>query len=455
MLRDEDIVAIKTTLDDLTKKSDIIRLKKYEPTLNQIDQIYQEIYDYSKKNKLIIYGGWAQNKLIINKNKDDGFYNELSLADIEFYSYEPIKLGMDLAKLLYKKGYPYIQLTEGVHEETYKLFVNFHNFCDISYIPKYIYDNLPTINIDGFILTHPHFMMVDAFRVYSDPMFSFFRLEKTFSRFNKLLSYYPLYDPKKVKSNPRSIIKPIQDNIFKILKKHFVHNTDFIVVHHYSYNYLIKKTNRQELLSDIPYLSLISINYTKDVNRVFNILQKEFNNITFKEYYPFFQFLGRKTEYYLNEQLILVIYSHNERCTVYQATFSEAKKTLFGTFSLIRLMLIAEYYNQHIHKNFKQANEFMTLLQNLFSGRIDYLEEKEINVMDNSPFQEFTFECLGESIDPIRQSRLRVIQKLKMKQQVRFNFNPETNKDAKVPEYKFDNTSGNLIINPKDFTIKK
>lgn len=451
MFRTQDITAIKSGLDDLTKKSDEIRLGTYEPTIGQLEKIYQEIYNFAKEKNLIIYGGWAQNKLIQMKEPSDVFYNEYSLADIEFYSYDPIGVGIELAKNLYTKGYPFVQLSEGVHEETYKLFVNFHNFCDISYMPKYIYDNLPTIKKDGFILTHPHFMAVDAFRVYADPIFSFFRIEKTFSRFSKLLKHYPIYNEKLVKSIK---LEKLDENVFKTLRKEFLHNTNLIVIHHYAYNYLMKKTAQDNLVINIPYLSVISINYTKDTKEIINKLKKLYpDKIKIKEFYPFFQFLGRKTEIYLNNKLIMVIYSHNERCTVYQANFSENKKTLFGTFALIRLMLIAEHYNQVIHKN--NNNEFMNLLQNLLFARIEYLDEKDITVMEPSPFQEFTFECIGEGADPIRQSRLRIMEKIGKKQTPVFRYDPERNFDGKIPSFKFANTSGNPIINKYDFTISK
>lgn len=454
MYRTQDITDIKAKLDDLSKESDKIRLNTYEPTLNQLDKIYQDLYKYAKEHKLIIYGGFAQNLLIKNKKDSDAFYNEYSLADMEFYSYEPIKLSMDIAKYLYTKGYPYIQATSGVHEDTYKIFVNFHNFCDISYMPKYIYNNLPTKNIDGFIVTDPHFMSVDAFRVYSDPIFSFFRLEKTFTRFNTLLKHYPLYNSKAVipsfKVNGR-----LSKDIFDTLKKEFIHNKDLIVIHHYAYNYLIKKSPRMDLIVDIPYLSVISVNYTKDVIAITKKLQKIYPKIKIKEYYPFFQFLGRKTEFYLDNKLIFIIYSHNDRCTVYEATFSENKKTHFGTFSLQRLMLIAEYYNQMIHKNKSMEKEYFTLLQNLFNARLEYLEDKDKTVMDNSPFQEFTFECLGKSLDPMRNARLKIMEKLKQGKQVKFNFDPDRNKEGKVPNYNFPNVSGNPIINTKDMTISK
>lgn len=454
MLRSEDSIAIKSSLNELIKKSDKIKLTNYEPTLVEIEKVNRDIYTFIKKNKLIIYGGFAQNYLISKKNSKDTFYDRYSLADIEFYHYDPIAIGMELTKLLYSKGYKYVELSEGVHEETYNLFVNFHGVADISYMSKYIYDNCPTIDIDGFRFTHPHFMMVDAFRQYADPMFSFWRLEKTFKRFSTLDKYYPLIINSKSKKITYDKSDILDKDVFKTLRREFLHNKDLIVIHHYVYNYMMKKTSRSDLLIDIPYLSVISVNYTKDIKNIVKKLEKLFpKKITIKEYYPFFQFLGRKTEFYLNKKLIFVVYSHNARCTVYHSIFSENKKTLFGTFSLVRLMLLSEFFNQSIKKNTKDTNDFMNLLQNLFEGRTHYLEEKNITVMDDSIFQEFTFDCIGDAIDTIRHSRLKVLEKIKQGKTAKFRYNPDKNTDGKPPKFKFNNSSGNAIINKKDFTI--
>ena len=454
MLRTQDISVIKANLDELSQKSEEIKLGLVEPTLSEIQQINQDIYKFIKDNKLIIYGGYAQNYLIKKKEPKDAFYNDLNMADVEFYHYDPIGIGIELAKLLYTKGYKYVDFSEGVHEETYNIFVNFQGLADISYMPKYIYDNCPTIDFDGFRFTHPHFMMVDAFRQYSDPMFSFWRLEKTFSRFTTLDKHYPLFNQKLVKPIKYDKKDIIDENVFKTLRKEFLHNKDFIVIHHYAFNYLIKKTTQSKFVIDIPYLSVISVNYTQDVKDVTNKLEKLYpEKIRIKEYYPFFQFLGRKTEFYLDGKLIFVIYSHNERCTVYQANFSENKKTLFGTFSLLRLMFLAEYFNQLIHKNKKQSEEYMNLLQNLFFVRNTYLDDKDLTVMDDSVFQEFTFECMGKGIDTIRHSRLRVIERIKKGKPAKFRFDPERNPDGKAPDFKFANSSGNPIVNSKDFSL--
>ena len=61
-------------------------------------------------------------------------------------------------------------------------------------MPPNIFNNCPTIEVFGSKMTHPHLMLIDAYRVYTDPMTSYFRLKKTFTRFNTLMKYYPLDD---------------------------------------------------------------------------------------------------------------------------------------------------------------------------------------------------------------------------------------------------------------------
>ena len=74
----------------------------------------------------------------------------------------------------------------------FALFVNFLNYCDISYIPNIIFNNMPIIKVDGIKSTHPHFMMVDAYRIFTDPMTSYWRLDKTIRRFQKIFKYFPV-----------------------------------------------------------------------------------------------------------------------------------------------------------------------------------------------------------------------------------------------------------------------
>jgi hypothetical protein len=138
MYREEDIEVIKSNIDNIAENAMHIYKSNNEPTLEESKAVYKIILEFIKNKKRIIYGGYAQNKLIIEKNKDDGFYKDIDTPDIEFYTYAPLSDLIELCDLLYVNKFKHIQGTEGLHDGTYKIFVNFENYCDISYMPKNI-----------------------------------------------------------------------------------------------------------------------------------------------------------------------------------------------------------------------------------------------------------------------------------------------------------------------------
>ena len=88
-------------------------LKNNEPTINEINNVYNIIKQYIRDNNLIVYGGWAQNALIEKKNKKDAFYSQVDIPDIEFYSPKPLTDLIKLCDLLHKKNLKYVEGSEG------------------------------------------------------------------------------------------------------------------------------------------------------------------------------------------------------------------------------------------------------------------------------------------------------------------------------------------------------
>ena len=74
--------------------------------------------------------------------------------------------------------------------------------------------------------------------------------------------------------------------------------------------------------------------------------------------------------------------------------------------------------------------------------------------MDDTIFREFQINCLGKSVDGRRQYFINIMKKLGQGKQVIYRYNPQTDYDHKVPEYSFDNSSGNKIKNTNLFTIQ-
>ncbi len=449
MYRAIDEEAILKNLSSLEDEAKQIYLNTYEPTIREIKSVYNEIMNFIKEKRRIIYGGFAQNSLIKHKNKDAAFYKETDIADIEFYTPDPIGDTIDLVDYLHKKNYKYVEGKEGVHPETYKIFVNFINYCDISYMPANIYKNCPTIDINDIRFTHPHFMLIDAYRVYSDPMTSYFRLTKTFTRFNKLMHYYPLNEDMLYhKSNPSS--KANKDILSFIRHKIIItknSNSNLIVVGHYAFNQLMKMAKAPETyLIDTTYYQVISINYSQDIQNIQNKMKQQYPNVVVKKYYPFFQFLDRSTEFFINIngtlQLVLRVYDANERCIVYRK--SEKKKTLFGTYQLIFMYNLIQYNISKIRNNEYNKSTYGSMLIRMMKARDKYLEEHNKTVLDKSIFQEFTMSCIGEPKDLLRESFLLAKKKKEQGKKVKFMYK-STGQPGKKPNFRFDDSSGELI----------
>lgn len=457
MYRLEDIKKINDNIKDIKDNAATAYKTYYEPTLNELSNVYNAIKNYIKKSQKIVYGGFAQNLLIKKKNPDDVFYKEINgafynwpdLADIEFYSTTPLKDVIDLTEELYGLGFKHVEGKEGVHPETYKIYVNFIGYCDITYMPSNIYNKIDTIIIDGIKCIHPHFMMLDAFRILTDPMTSYWRLDKSINRFQKLIEYYPI---DLSLNNKTFTLKNNILDVTKYIRKKFIQKSNLILVGIDAFNYYVNKQNKKYVIDNVPYYEVISENLDQDAHNIYKKLNKHYpNKITTKEYSPFYAYLDNRVDYYYDKQLILVLYGNNKRCTVYN--FSKKKHIYYGTFNLVYLYLMYRYYYNDINNNKFEKELYLGLAGKLFETRNNYLNKHKITVLDESPFQDFTYKCFGLPVDPIRSSYLEMKEKRKEGRRMKFRYEP-FGKKGKVPEFMFLNSSGNEIINKKYLILK-
>ena len=444
MYREIDEKIINKNLGKLEDKAKEIYLNNYEPKLTELNEVYKIIKDYIKEKDLIIYGGYAQNALIKIHEKKKVFYKEIDVPDIEFYTHEPQKDLIQLCDILNEKKFKFVEGVEGVHNETYNLFVNFHGYLDISYMPKNILDNCPTIRTEGMRMTHPHFMFVDALRVYTDPMTSYFRLSKTFSRFTTLMDYFPFNEEAiyNIIHFNVTISEKEYDKITKFIRKQIIRNSKLIMIGFHPFNRLMKKAEmpKTHYIQEY-YYQVISDNYNNDKDKILNLLNKNFKNITKKSYYKFFQFCDKSTEYYYKDQLILRLYGNNGRCNVHK--YSNKKKIHYGTFQLI-LMYCLIHYNIAIIRNNKFIQKVnITMMTRLLKARDTYLEKRNLNVLDKTPFEEFTMECIGKPYDILRESRIKLKENIKKGKKAKFRYTPKGT-PGKVPNYIFENSSGDV-----------
>lgn len=463
----------------IMKKVGRKKLEEMEPTIDEINQVNGIIVDYIKKNKRKVYGGYALNKLLVTKNPSLAIYDELDTPDIEFYSPDPLG---DLTKLcdkLAEAGFKNVVGQEAQHKETYSIFVNYQLYCDISYMPSNIYAKARFIQADGFNLIHPWFMIVDYFRMFTDPMVSYWRLEKHFARYLKLQKTYPL----------PLINKPVEITPFKADNLHLTINMleDFlsnipgtIFTGFYAYNYYLKysdfsKKDKRFSQIQMPYLEVYSTNYVEDGLKTIEYLkslpEELSSKISHREFYPFFQFYGYNTVFYFElngDQIpILYLYSNNNKCISFKSvpyvkfdniklksSSPEADKTVdIGSFDFNILHALIILVKVRVDDDNDWNDILYTLINGYVAFRKYYFTQNNITLYDSSIFEGFVIDCKGETIPPDREKRMLIQARKKLGKPAIYRY--ESGVSKQPGSYYFANTSGNEIRNEKNYKLKE
>lgn len=464
----------------IMKKIGKKKLEEMEPTIDEINKVNEIIVNYIKQNKRKVYGGYALNKLLISKNPSLAIYDELDTPDIEFYSPDPLG---DLTKLcdkLFDCGFKNVVGQEAQHKETYSIFVNYQLYCDISYMPSNIYAKSRFIQSDdGLNLIHPWFMVVDYFRMFTDPMVSYWRLEKHFARYLKLQKTYPLpliNKPVEIKpykaDNIHSVINMLEDFLSDIEETIF---TGF-----YAYNYYLKysdysKRDKRFNQIQMPYLEVYSTNYIEDGLKIIAYLkslpEELSSKISHKEFYPFFQFYGYNTVFYFEldgEQIpILYFYSNNGKCISYKSvpyikfdnikiksSNQESSKTInIGSFDFNILHVLIILVKVRVDDDNDWNDILYTLINGYVSFRKYFFAQNNITLYDSSIFEGFVIDCKGETISPDREKRMLIQARKKSGKPPIYRYESGVSKHP--GSYFFSNTSGNEIRNEKYLKLKE
>ena len=456
-----DTEAIIDSFDKIVDETLTIKHETLEPTIEDYCKGIKVIKEFIKKKKRIVYGGNAFNDLIMQKNKDDAIYAKYSRGDYEFYTPEPLQDLVDLCNELHDRGFPFVQGTQAQHDSTYKIYVNFENLCDFTYIPKNVFLNMPVITINGIMYSDPSWLMVDVLRQHNDPIMSYERLrDKTFNRALKLFKNYPFDLDKKTKIENQSSNNDIKLSLFNAIKEmNTLIFTGSIAITYY-------QTLQRQM--DFSKMEVLSTKFRQDCRSIHamlrSILDDKFDNLEIVAYRPFFQFWDERVEFKLADDILLTVYGYNEICIPYNnlyihdttieqiqtgGLYKEKKSEVapiiikLATFMVMFNHLLIHRQNEFIFRT-KKYKMYEHIMYNLLKKRKEYLENESATVMDNTPYREFIVRCAGTPEDTRRNYLLRLMGRKKSKKAGTFRYSPETQKESFImPEYTFSNMSGN------------
>ncbi len=201
---DTDICDDKMTFQEcemaiLRHAVDEMDVKRGERTANspEVIEMIKIVEEFLIDKKLICYGGTAINNIL---PKHAQFYNKnVEVPDYDFFSPTALEHAKELADIFFRRGYDEVEAKTGVHEGTYKVFVNFIPVADITFLHPTLYAALKrdAIRIAGIRYAPANYLRMGMFLELSRPEGDVSRWEKVLKRLNLLNKYHPLRTPEK------------------------------------------------------------------------------------------------------------------------------------------------------------------------------------------------------------------------------------------------------------------
>jgi len=486
LYNNKDLVLLAERIDNMEKQVTEKKYKILKPTKVERMEAINMVLDYLKEKRRKIYGGYAQNILVKNKNPKDAFYEDDVIPDVDFYSPDPIIDLKNIANILHDKGFPYVLAQEALHKETYKVKADYMDVCDITYVPRNIYNRIPYIELNGFIYAHPRFIMLDMYRMFSEPMFSLFRWKKTFPRLFLLQKHYPIPKP----NQQLTQLHPKGDQmVLRTVLNYLKNKESIILVGNYAYNLFLEESGitkdnrlgRNYKTISVPHYEFISTDYKNDAKDLIKELKDNHKsaNVTVVEHYPFWHYHYYSAYIKVDDKIVAYVIDYHDQCIpikkikppkVYNngkgvkggrggnggkgVNENDESSVQIGSYGVCFLYVLVSALKGRVNKDKKVETFYNTMRSKLIEIKNYYLKKNGKNMFDDTLFQEFLVDCVGKTEDPQRKANLERREKRKARKMIVFRYDPETQYEKK-PEsnYRFSNSSGNPISNIKNLKV--
>jgi hypothetical protein len=329
--------------------------------------LYHKMFDitlkFIQKEKLLMYGGSALNMIL---PAYDRFYTEHELPDYDFFAPKALEVAKRLADEYVDLGYKYVYIKQGVHYNTYKLYVDLLPIADISDMPLRVFERmkevsykerelLRSINPDLKVLIAPlNFLRLAMHLELSRPDGFIERWPKIYERMQLLYKHYPL------ELSPCPLFEHTcnhVDAVNSILKYAKTHN--IMVIGEIAAKKHLGIKNDNNLSNTMAPVELVSLNYHTHVEKIFKLLQQKNTTVRTQSHAPLgkSQFIPRHTEIRVNGKIVCIVYQTNA-CY----SFLERDGIMIGT---IDTLLSFWYAMTFARRNYYDNNLISCLIASL------------------------------------------------------------------------------------------
>ena len=404
-LEDCELAILRMAVDKAEEKEGMAIVNS--PEVKNIINIVEE---FLKKRKLIAYGGTAINSIL---PIEDQFYNKnTEIPDYDFFSPNAHQDAKDLADIYYKNGFQEVEAKNGIHEGTYKVFVNFIPVADITFLNKSIFQVLQkeAISKKGILYAPPNFLRMSMYLELSRPAGDVSRWEKVLKRLTLLNKNFPLkandcwkIDFQRKMENRENI------NIYDVIKNTFIkENVVFFggfAISLYS-RYMPSKLKHK--FKKNPDFDVLSIEPLKTANSVKHALDNiGIQNVSIIKKESIGEIISLHYEIKVEKDTVAFIYQ-TMACHSYNVININNQAIKIATIDTMLSFYLAFLYS---NKDYYDINRILCMSQYLFKVQ----QHNRLN--QKGLLKRFSIECYGhqETLEEMRANKNKLFLSLKNK----------------------------------------
>ena len=379
----------------------------------EIKKIINIVEDFMRSNKVICYGGTAINNIL---PVSEQFYDKtVEIPDYDFFSTTPQEHAKNLADIYYKKGFEDVEAKSGMHEGTFKVFVNFIPVSDITFISPEFFNNInkDAIVRDGIKYCPPNWLRGQMYKELSRPAGDIARWEKVMKRLILLNKIYPLKGIHCDKIDyQRNMENDVSDEeiLYKSVRDSFINQGVVFfggfAINNYS-KYMPAKLRKK--LENVPDFDVLAIDAKQCATIVKEKLQRmKINNVKIVKHKSPGEFISEHYELLVDKETIAFIYQTNS-CHSYNILKLHNKKIKIATIDTMLNLYLASLYTDS--DCYGGCDRILCMCQFLFD-----VQQKN-RLKQKGLLRRFTINCYGseKTIMEMRAEKAKKYQLLKNK----------------------------------------
>ncbi len=385
---------------------------------DEIKQILEIVETFIINKKLVCYGGTAINNILPSYAQ---FYDrDLELPDYDFFSANALEDAKELADIYYKAGYEDVEAKSGVHEGTFKVFVNYIPIADITEIISPLFSKLQgeAIMRAGILYAPPNYLRMAMFLELSRPEGDVSRWEKVLKRLTLLNKFYPLKSSLcgqiDFQRNMASPNKDKSDILFEIIRNNLVdQGVVFFGAYANSIYSQYMPKNVQRRLKKVPDFEVLSL----EIDRTALILSEElkrsgFQDVVTNEIEAVGELVPRKIEVMVGKEVLAYIYEPIACHSYNTITIGKSKVNIATIDTILTFYLSFLYVNSDGEYD---SDRLLCMAQFLFD-----VQEKN-RLSQKGLLKRFNMQCIGKqpTLEEMRAEKAEKFKELKSKRNSR------------------------------------